>query len=188
MLMIAGAHGWEHKQWEGNYYPDEIALDWHLSFYARDYQTALCPIRHWSNCNISEIKEFCEDVDKDYPIFFEKKESDTNTDILALQQAMLEFVPNWISFENDGWNKQTDKYHIRQAEILHSTNLKNNPAVFSVHSESIQRDTVLKEIMLLIKTEFKTYETVYLFCDGALAEIDVLNTIKTLRKMLVLDF
>ncbi|HFE37771.1 MAG TPA: hypothetical protein ENK06_05045, partial [Gammaproteobacteria bacterium] len=184
MLMITGARGWEHDQWQGSYYPKEIAKDWHLSFYAKEFQTALAPVSLWSTCSIEEINEFCSDVDETYPLLFEQNEQETNQDILQLQKKIDSFIPNWIVFKNDGWQNTTEHWQIKQAEILRNKNLAENATVLSVYSEQPLRDTALREIMLFLKNEFKQFDVLYCYFDGKLAAIDSLNTVQTLKKML----
>jgi len=187
--MITGARGWEHEQWQGTYYPPQIAQDWHLKFYAKDFQTTLAPVSFWSNCSIEEIEEFCSDVGKDYPLVFEQNENETDKNILTLQQTINELTPiNWIMFKKDGWQKSEDKYQIKQAEIIHNNNFEENALVFCVHADKQLRDTTLREIMKFLKTEFKQFNVIYCYFDGELVAIDMLNTVQTLRRMLNLNY
>lgn len=188
MLMITGARSWEHEQWQGSYYPKEIAQDWHLSFYSREFETALAPSSLWKDCTIEEIKEFCSDVDETYPLIFEKNPEETDEKIISLQESMNEFVPNWVNFDGDTWQKEEPNYHIKQADILHSSNLKPDAAVFKVSSSEALPALTLKEIMLFLKKEFKQYEVIYCYFDGELVAIDTLNTVQTLRKMIGVNF
>ena len=192
MLMIIGARGWEHEQWQTSYYPPEIAKDWHLSFYAREFETALAPVSLWSQCSLEEIKEFCTDVDEKYPLIFEKNNNEvtaeSNPEILNLQKEMDEFIPNWVCFDSDGWQKEDSTYHIHQATILHSSNLKPESAVFKVSSNIALKDIVIREIMQFLKKEFKQYEVIYCYFDDELTAIDIINTAQALRKMLSLNY
>lgn len=188
MLMITGAYGWEHDQWQGTYYPNEIATDWHLTFYAKEFQTALAPVSFWSDCSVEDIEEFCSDVTEDFTLIFEQNDNENDEATVQLQQLIAELVPNWIVFRNDAWQKEENNYLIKQAEIVGNKNLAENSAVFSVYSNDVLRDVELREIMSFLKKEFKEkYDVIYLFFDGALVSMDVLNTVKTLRKMLALD-
>jgi len=187
MLMITGAYGWEHDQWQGSYYPNEIATDWHLTFYAKEFQTVLAPASFWSNCSFEDIEEFCSDVTEDFSLIFEQNNIEDDT-TEQLQNMITDLVPNWIVFGNDNWQKKESNYLIKQAEIVRSKNLAGNSAVFSIYSNDVLRDVELREIMSFLKKEFKEkYDVIYLFFDGALVSMDVLNTVKTLRKMLALD-
>ncbi len=188
MLMMIGARGWEHKQWQGSYYPNEIALDWHLSYYGKDFLTALAPVALWGNCSIEEIKEFCTDVDKEYPLIFEQNEEETDDAVLQLQKTVDEFIPNWIVFKKEGWQIKEDLYHIKQAEILKNTNLGENSAVFSVYSDTLLKDVQLRKLMNFFKKEFKQFDIIYCYFDGELVAIDTLNTAQTLKKMLSLNY
>ena len=187
MLMISGANGWEHKKWKGTYYPNEIATDWHLSFYAKEFQTVLAPFSFWSNCSLDEIKEFCSDVNEEYPILFELNDKEENEITLELQNSIKTFIPNSITFKKDGWQYKTDNYQITQAEIISSKNLEKDSAVFNVYSDELLNNAFIEEIMKVIKQEFKSVKVAYVYFDGELASADLLNTVKTLRRMLALD-
>jgi len=188
MIMIIGARGWEHDQWQGTYYPNEIATDWHLTFYAKEFQTALAPTNFWSQCSLEEIQEFCSDVTEEFALIFEQNDVENNKAIVQLQQKIEDLIPNWIVFRSDGWQKSENNYCIKQAEIIQGKTLAKNSAVFSVYSEEILKDVVLREIMNFLKNEFQEFDVIYLFLDGALVSIDALNTVKTLRRMLALDY
>jgi len=187
MLMITGAIGWEHDQWLGTYYPDEIATDWHLTFYTKEFQTVVAPSNFWSNCSLEDIKEYCADVTEEFALIFEQNNNESNESTLKLKQSIDEFVPNWIAFKPDAWQKDEKDYRIKQAEIIKSNTLAENSAVFCVYSDNVLKDVKLREIMSFLKKEFKQFDVIYLFFDGSLISMDVLNTVKTLRKMLALD-
>lgn len=184
--MITGAQGWEHDQWQGTYYPNEIATDWHLTFYAKEFQTALAPVSFWSKCSLEDIEEFCSDVTEEFALIFEQNESENDASTIQLQQMIDEIVPNWIVFRVDGWQKEESNYRIKQAEIIQSKTLAKNSAVFNVYSDEVLKDVKLREIMSFLKTEFQQFDVIYLFFDGALVSMNVLNTTKTLRRMLAL--
>jgi len=186
MLMLIGARGWEHEQWQDNYYPKEIAQDWHLSFYSKNFLTALAPVALWGKCSIEEIKEFCTDVNEKYPLIFEQNEEETDNAVLKLQEAVNEFIPNWIVFKKEGWQIKEDRYHIKQADILKNTNLGENSAVFNIYSDTLLNDVQLRELMIFFKKEFKQFDIIYCYFDGELIAIDTINTAQTLRRMLSL--
>lgn len=186
MLMITGARGWEHSQWQDNYYPTEIPKDWHLRYYIKDFQTALAPVALWNEATIEEIEEFCSDVNEDYPLVFEQIGDNESCD-LEKQQLVEKIAPNIIIFKEDGWQKIEQRFQIRQADIIKNTNLEKNCGVFHVNSTEPLKDTALTEILKIIKAEHKQYDVTYVYFDGELAAIDSLNTVITLRRHLVLD-
>ena len=182
MLMIIGARGWEHKRWNGSFYEDLLPEDWHLKFYSSQFDAALAPNNFWTHCSQAEIEEFCDDVEKDYPLIFEMPEDDTS----VLYQSIKLTVPNWVVFEDDAEAINATNYNIRQAKIISASNLKNNCAVFTLSSKHSLNDAALKEAMQSIKSKFKQFDVVYLFLDDALVDIDIINTARTLLKMLSL--
>ncbi len=188
MLMVIGARGWEHKKWNGSFYEDLLPEDWHLKFYSSNFGAALAPYAFWVNASKDEIEEFCDDISDDYPLVFELPEniSDKNS---AAHEMANELIPTWVTFSADAWVKKESTYTITQATVVKSGKLREKSAVFKVTSNLLITDAEIKQLMLSIKTEFKPeYDVVYVFFDGALIEIDTMNTAVTLLKILVLDY
>ena len=104
----------------------------------------MAPVSYWSMCDLDEIKEFCSDVNEEYPLIFEQNEFEDNENTLQLQKTINEFIPNSIIFKSDGWQLKTENYVIKQAEIISSKNLKENSAVLSVYSDTELKDTLIK--------------------------------------------
>ena len=41
--VAVGAYGWEHKHWQGHYYPDDLPEGWQLGYYSNDFNAVLVP-------------------------------------------------------------------------------------------------------------------------------------------------
>jgi len=183
MLMIIGARGWEHRHWDGTFYEKLLPPDWHLKFYSSNFDAALAPASFWLKCNKEEIEEFLDDIPDDYPLIFEMPGNLES----ELYLSVKDNIPNWVDFNEDVWSKTEDSYTLTQANIVSSNSLKDNCAVFKMSSKLRLKDVVLKEAMQTLKSEFKDYDTIYLFFDDTLIEVDIINTASVLLKMLALN-
>ncbi|TVO77056.1 DUF72 domain-containing protein [Sedimenticola selenatireducens] len=43
-----GSFGWDHKDWQGPFYPDDLPADWRLSYYANEFSVVLVPFSVWT--------------------------------------------------------------------------------------------------------------------------------------------
>lgn len=43
-----GAYGWMHAQWNDVFYPEDLPLDWQLSYYSNEFNTVLVPASYWA--------------------------------------------------------------------------------------------------------------------------------------------
>jgi len=188
MLMQVGAYGWEHDQWQGSFYENKLPEDWHLTFYAKRFNTVLAPYEFWTQCSVEQVEEFCSDVDKDYPLLFEVNENETDEKVIQLLASVDSSLKNTICFNESAWSKETSGYHLRQAQIVQSQNLvQGNAAVFLLTSDLLLKDVFLREIMQSLKTDFSQYDVIYLYFGGELVNVDVIRTGCTLLKMLSLN-
>jgi len=188
MLMHVGAYGWEHDQWQGSFYEAKLPEDWHLTFYAKKFKTVLAPYEFWTQYSAEQIEEFCSDVDEDYPLIFEVKDSETDEKIIQLLASVDSSIKNRICFTESAWSKETSGYHLRQADIVQSKNLaEGNVAVFLLTSDMSLNDVFLRGIMQSLKTDFSQYDVIYLYFAGELVDLDIISTGCTLLKMLSLN-
>ena len=49
--MQLGAYGWAHASWNNTFYPEDLPLDWQLSYYSNEFNTVLVPASYWSDAN-----------------------------------------------------------------------------------------------------------------------------------------
>jgi hypothetical protein len=47
-VVLIGAYGWQHKDWLGEFYPDDLPDEWQLGYYGNEYQVVLVPASYWS--------------------------------------------------------------------------------------------------------------------------------------------
>jgi uncharacterized protein YecE (DUF72 family) len=40
-VVLIGACGWQHNDWTGEFYPDDLPEEWRLGYYAHEYQVSI---------------------------------------------------------------------------------------------------------------------------------------------------
>ena len=61
-LCLLGAIGWEHEEWNGSFYPEDMPPEWRLSYYNTLYDCVLLPYADWSARGIEELNAWREDT------------------------------------------------------------------------------------------------------------------------------
>lgn len=46
-FLSIGACGWDHPQWDDDFYPDDLPPEWRLGFYGNEYPIVLIPAQAW---------------------------------------------------------------------------------------------------------------------------------------------
>jgi len=47
-VVLIGACGWQHPQWDETYYPEGLPQEWQLAYYANEYPVVLVPAGYWA--------------------------------------------------------------------------------------------------------------------------------------------
>lgn len=48
-VVLIGACGWQHNDWTGEFYPDDLPEEWRLGYYGNEYQAVLVPAAYWAD-------------------------------------------------------------------------------------------------------------------------------------------
>ena len=188
MLMYIGAYGWEHQQWQGSFYEPGLPDDWHLTFYAKRFNTVLVPYDYWTHCSVAQIEEICSDVEENYPIIFEVKAEETDSRVVELLSNVDSHIRSKACIAEDSRARQTAIYRLQQLQILQADNLFNGKVeAFLLTTDTALKDVFLREIISGLKKEFSDCDAIYLYFAGELINIDAINTGYTLLKHLALS-
>ncbi len=68
---MVGTIGWDHGDWVGNFYPDDLPDDWRFSYYSNDYRAVLATADHFRSENMAEFAEWAEDCDDEFRFIIE---------------------------------------------------------------------------------------------------------------------
>lgn len=61
---MVGTIGWDHDNWAGNFYPDDLPDDWRFAYYSNDYRAVLVPADHFEAAGKEAVSEWLEDCDE----------------------------------------------------------------------------------------------------------------------------
>ena len=45
--ILIGAYGWQHAQWQGGFYPEDLPAEWQLAYYSNEFHVLLIPAAYW---------------------------------------------------------------------------------------------------------------------------------------------
>ncbi|MCW8933299.1 MAG: hypothetical protein OQK98_01110 [Gammaproteobacteria bacterium] len=68
-LIRVGAYGWDQLLWQGTFFPDDLPIDWRLSYYANEFSAVLVPEIKWREA-ADEIESWADDVPDDFRFYF----------------------------------------------------------------------------------------------------------------------
>lgn len=66
-----GALGWLHESWLGQFYPEDMPLEWRLAFYANEFETVLVPQAQWLDLQASEMEDWIAEVGESFSFFLQ---------------------------------------------------------------------------------------------------------------------
>ena len=61
-----GAYGWQHENWSGGFYPDDLPQDWQLTYYSNAFNCVLVPVEYWCEQEMPDCEEWLESVHDEF--------------------------------------------------------------------------------------------------------------------------
>lgn len=92
--LMVGTIGWDHDDWVGGFYPDDLPDDWRFAYYSNDYRAVLATADHLRPENIAQNIEWIEDCDDVFRFIIEIPQSivaDSRSE--SLQNFINELAP-----------------------------------------------------------------------------------------------
>lgn len=68
--LRVGALGWDHAGWQNTFYPDDLPADWHLGFYANEFNAVLVPEPQW-RANLHELEGWQSEVPDNFRFYLQ---------------------------------------------------------------------------------------------------------------------
>ena len=83
--FLLGAIGWEHPQWQGDFFPDGLPEDWRLAYYAHSFSCVLVPELVWRGASPIVIAGWERDTPRHFRFLIDlgSGESRDGTSLLA---------------------------------------------------------------------------------------------------------
>lgn len=70
-LVLVGAVGWNHPEWRGSFYPDDLPGDWLLPYYNTHFQAVFLPALAWQSASSQEWAHWLDDTREDFVFVLE---------------------------------------------------------------------------------------------------------------------
>ncbi len=69
--LIVGAHGWDHADWNGTFYPEDLPEEWRLNYYSNEFSGVLVPEVVWRKADPEVVAGWCDEVAEGFLFFLE---------------------------------------------------------------------------------------------------------------------
>ena len=69
--FLVAARGWQHPQWCGNFYPDDLPEDWRLAYYSNEFRAVVVPAARVAVLTADEAERWAEDVHEEFRFYLE---------------------------------------------------------------------------------------------------------------------
>ncbi|MEJ2575423.1 MAG: hypothetical protein P8106_01740 [Gammaproteobacteria bacterium] len=78
-----GCRGWQRVPWAGDYYPEDLPVDWRLAYYANEADCVLLPVAVWAGRAPDELAGWAGEVGERFRFFLEGDEQTPSPAVLA---------------------------------------------------------------------------------------------------------
>ena len=68
--LLIGACGWSHSSWAADFYPEDLPLDWRLSYYANEFPVVLVTTQEWCLPEVAATR-WCEECEASFHFVLE---------------------------------------------------------------------------------------------------------------------
>lgn len=69
-IVLIGANGWQHSEWIGDFYPDDLPEEWLLGYYGNEYPVVMVPADYLQS-DSAVINEWLEESDESLRLLIE---------------------------------------------------------------------------------------------------------------------
>lgn len=61
-LCAVGAHGWDHADWVGAFYPDDLPAEWRLGYYSHTFTCCYLDYADWAQQDEATLAQWVDDT------------------------------------------------------------------------------------------------------------------------------
>ncbi len=83
-IILIGTYGWQHAQWDGEFYPDDLPVEWKIGYYGNEYPVVVVPNSYWQ-FGSEQYSEWLDESDDSLKFICEWPATGANEE--AYQQA-----------------------------------------------------------------------------------------------------
>jgi uncharacterized protein YecE (DUF72 family) len=69
--ILVGTRGWDHDDWSGGFYPDDLPAGWRLTYYANWLRAVLVPGETWDGADVEVLRQWAADCDEAFRFVLE---------------------------------------------------------------------------------------------------------------------
>ncbi len=81
-----GTYGWQHDSWLGEFYPEDLPVDWQLDYFSNAFRVVLVPQSVWSDWNEVDLQTVDEAVEAPFYFYFAVESGWDSFDTVLLPQ------------------------------------------------------------------------------------------------------
>jgi uncharacterized protein YecE (DUF72 family) len=90
--ILVGARGWDHDDWSGGFYPDDLPSGWRLTYYANWLRAVLVPGETWNGADVEVVRQWAADCDEAFRFVLElPRELSAPQRTATIQHLLLDF-------------------------------------------------------------------------------------------------
>lgn len=71
MRIDIAALGWDHPEWYGPFFPEDLPEDWRLDYYANEFRAVAVPAAMWQEAGDEEVAAWLDAVPEGFAFFLE---------------------------------------------------------------------------------------------------------------------
>ena len=88
-----GAHGWQHANWHGQFYPEDLPADWQLAYYNNFFSCVYLTHSEWAGVALTTWRQRLDDMQPQFRLVLQ-----TAGPLGAHEKALFELLEPHIGF------------------------------------------------------------------------------------------
>jgi len=146
-----GSAGWDHPDWDGSFYPEDLPVEWRLAFYSQIFSCVYLSYAAWSQAGSETLAQWVEDTPERFKFVLEAPLSEDGADAekLAILSPRTGLLLAAAGSEQVLWLDA--KPDLKQlARRLHELTLSGQPVyiISGTHNlEVMEKVKILLEVM-----------------------------------------
>lgn len=99
--FYVGSSGWEHPEWEGCFYPEDLPPEWRLAYYGHSFHCVYLPYAAWSACDPGTLSAWVEDAQERFRfVLGANPAGDADADMVRLEVLAPRLGLVWTGAES----------------------------------------------------------------------------------------
>ena len=180
MILSIGAQGFNCDAWRGEFYPDDLPVDWCMDYYRNEFDSVFLNAEQLSNLPES-LSALFEDLDAKFYLFLESIPAEIQNNAFLDQND----VPA-IALVNIKCN-ETETYksfEIQRMEFRWLNHTMESAVFLLVSSNENVSEQKLRDLIEELMGKYSNYSCGFVFFSGALLKASTIKLAQTLADLL----